>query len=230
MNKSRWFSYFQPFFSLFLKSSCVLCDRTAAGEFCQYCQKQLWRCQFSNKSQFWDQEVPVFIWGEYKGLLKRAIAAFKYENHPEIAKPLGYWLAESWLNYPKLATEKLTVVPIPLHRDKLKKRGFNQAELLAESFCELTGLPLQRQGLERVKNTKPLFDLSPNERQNEMKEALILGKGFRVRPPASSVLLVDDIYTSGTTIKSAIEALNRGGIKVYGTLAIATTNKLKIEE
>jgi ComF family protein len=229
MDKNRWFSYFQPFLGLFLKSSCSLCDRTAEGEFCQYCHQQLWRCQFSNKSQFWEQEVSVFVWGEYQGVLKRAIAAFKYENHPEIAKPLGYWLAESWLNYPALAIEKLTVVPVPLHREKLKKRGFNQAELLAESFCELTGLPLQRQGLERVKNTKPLFDLSPNERQDEMKSALILGKGFRARHPGRSVLLVDDIYTSGTTIKSATEALNRAGIKVYGTVAIATTNKSKIE-
>ncbi|OCR00968.1 amidophosphoribosyltransferase [Oscillatoriales cyanobacterium USR001] len=225
MDKHRWFSYFKPFLSLFLKSSCSLCDRTAQGEFCQYCQKQLLQCQFTNKNQFWLSEKPVFIWGQYQGVLKRAIAAFKYENHPEIAKPLGYWLAESWLNYPELAIDKLTVVPIPLHADKLKKRGFNQAELLAESFCQLTGLPLQRQGLERVKNTKALFDLSVKERQNEMKEALILGKDFRRRHPSNAVLLVDDIYTSGTTIKSATETLNRAGIKVYGTVAIATTKK-----
>ncbi|WP_449416534.1 ComF family protein [Phormidium nigroviride] len=224
MEKRWWTSYFKPFWSLFLKSSCPLCQRTARGGFCQYCQKQIWQCQFTNNSQLWQGEMPIFVWGEYRGALKRAIAAFKYDNKPEIGKPLGQWLAQAWLNYPELAIDKLTVVPIPLHATKLKKRGFNQAEILAENFCELTGLPLQRQGLERVKDTKPLFDLSRKQRQDEMKEALILGKGFRRRHPPGGVLLVDDIYTSGTTVKSATEALKREGIKVYGVVAIATTN------
>ncbi|HLO48497.1 MAG TPA: ComF family protein [Kamptonema sp.] len=223
MDKSRWSAYFKPFLSLFLKSSCFLCQRTAQGEFCQYCQRQLWQCQFANPGQFWQEERPIFVWGQYQGTLKRAIAAFKYDNNPAIGKPLGHWLAQAWLNSPELAIDKLTVVPIPLHAEKLKKRGFNQAEILAESFCELTGLPLQRQGLERVKDTKPLFELSPKERQNEMKEALILGKGFRRGHPTGSVLLVDDIYTSGTTVKSATETLKRAGIKVYGTVAIASS-------
>lgn len=225
MEKRWWTSYFKPFWSLFLKSSCSLCQRTAQGEFCQYCQTQIWQCQFTDRSQLWQAEIPIFVWGEYRGALKRAIAAFKYDNKPEIGKPLGHWLAQAWLNYPELAIDKLTVVPIPLHSAKLKKRGFNQAEILAENFCELTGLPLQRQGLERVKDTKPLFDLSRKERQDEMKEALILGKGFRRRHPPGGVLLVDDIYTSGTTVKSATIALKREGIKVYGVVAIATTRK-----
>ncbi|MBC6474997.1 MAG: hypothetical protein GDA48_21150 [Hormoscilla sp. GM102CHS1] len=54
---------------------------------------------------------------------------------------------------------KPVVVPIPLHADKRLARGFNQAELLAESFCQYTGLPLNRQGLERVRATEALFGL-----------------------------------------------------------------------
>ena len=225
MNQRKWTGLVKSFLNLFLKSNCPLCQRPAAGEFCPYCHKQLQRCQLTEPGRFWHSEQRVFVWGEYGGALKRAIAALKYDGNPQLAKPLGGWLAEAWLSFPELAIDNLTVVPIPLHQEKLKERGFNQAELLAESFCELTGLPLQRHGLERVKNTQALFALTPQQRQAEMKNALSLGKDFRRRLPRDRVLLVDDIYTSGTTVKSAIKILELSGISVYGTVALATPNK-----
>ena len=225
MNQRKWTGLVKSFLNLFLKSNCPLCQRPAAGEFCPYCHKQLQRCQLTDPGRFWHSEQRVFVWGEYGGALKRAIAALKNDGNPQLAKPLGVWLAEAWLSSPELAIDNLTVVPIPLHQEKLKDRGFNQAELLAESFCELTGLPLQRHGLERVKNTQALFALTPQQRQAEMKNALSLGKDFRRRRPRDRVLLVDDIYTSGTTVKSAIQILKLSGISVYGTVAIATPNK-----
>ncbi|MEG4292180.1 ComF family protein [Microcoleus sp. C2C3] len=225
MNQRKWTGLVKSFLNLFLKSNCPLCQRPAAGEFCPYCHKQLQRCQLTEPGRFWHSEQRVFVWGEYGGALKAAIAALKYDGNPQLAKPLGGWLAEAWLSFPELATDNLTVVPIPLHQEKLKERGFNQAELLAESFCELTGLPLQRHGLERVKNTQALFALTPLQRQAEMKNALSLGKDFRRRLPRDRVLLVDDIYTSGTTVKSAIQILKLSGISVYGTVALATPNK-----
>ena len=233
MKKRQWTGLVKSFLNLFLKSNCPLCQRPAAEEFCPYCHKQLQRCKLTDPGRSWDSETSIFVWGEYSGALKRAIAAFKYENNPQLGKPLGGWLAEAWLNSPELAIDNLTVVPIPLNREKLKQRGFNQAELLAESFCELTGLPLRRHGLERIKDTKPLFELSLPERQAEMKDALILGKDFRRRLPRDPlrglrqrVLLVDDIYTSGTTVKSAIKILKQSGISVYGTVALATPKKI----
>ena len=226
MNKRKWTGLVKSLLNLFLKSNCPLCQRSAAGEFCGYCHKQLQRCQLADPGRFWDSQQRVFVWGEYGGSLKRAIAALKYEGNPQLAKPLGGWLAESWLSFPELAIDNLTVVPIPMHKEKVKERGFNQAELLAESFCELTGLPLQRHGLERVKNTQALFALTPQQRQAEMKNALSLGKDFRRRLPRDRVLLVDDIYTSGTTVKSAIQILKDSGISVYGTVALATPNKI----
>lgn len=192
---------------------------------CRYCQRQLRQCQLANPGLFWKGETPVLVWGEYAGTLKRAIAALKYDNNPQLARPLGHGLAEAWLNSPAGSINNLTVVPIPLHPEKLKKRGFNQAELLAESFCERTGLPLQRQGLERVKDTKALFELSAKERETEMKNALSLGRDFRRRHPPGRVLLLDDIYTTGSTVKSAAKTLKQAGIRVCGVVAVATTNK-----
>lgn len=131
---------------------------------------------------------------------------------------LGYRL-------PGLGISPVTVVPIPLHPAKLKKRGFNQAELLAKSFCELTGLSLSSHGLERIKQTEALHELSPDQRLKEMQSVFNIGQDFRRRPPQGSVLILDDIYTTGATVKSAISQFQKSGISVAGIVAIATTQK-----
>ncbi|VXD20287.1 ComF family protein [Planktothrix paucivesiculata] len=209
--------------SLFLKPNCLLCNRPAKTELCDYCERQLLRCRFPPGAKF-ASEVPLCVWGQYKDVLKRAIAALKYNNHTQLAKPLGYGLAETWLLTPG-SISPVTVVPIPLHPDKLKKRGFNQAELLAKSFCQFTGLSLSAHGLERIKQTEALHELSPDQRLKEMQNVFNLGRDFRRRPPRGSVLILDDIYTTGATVKSAISELEKSGISVAGIVAIATTQK-----
>lgn len=219
----NWTQVFQGFLNLFMKSNCPLCDRPAEAALCQYCQRQLQQCQFAKPEQFWQNER-VFVWGAYGGKLKRAIAAMKYENHPELAKPLGYWLGETWLKSPISAQfAKVTVVPIPMHPEKQRKRGFNQAELLARSFCEYAGLPLQPQGLERIRDTKAQFGLSRSEREKNLDGAFNLGKAFRAKRPPGAVLLLDDIYTSGATVCAAEKTLQNSGIQVCGVAAIATS-------
>ncbi len=208
--------------NLFLESNCPLCQRPTSKEFCQDCVRQLQRCQLPHPS--WQGQLPVFAWGVYGGTLKRAIAALKYENQPQLARPLGHWLAEAWLNS-QLASTQLIVVPIPLHPKKQKQRGFNQAALLAESFCEITGLKLQHKGLERTLETTAQFGLSVSEREKNLAMAFQVGSEFRRHRPKHSVLLLDDIYTTGATAHSAAQTLQQQGIAVGGMVAIATTVK-----
>ncbi len=212
--------------SLFLKSNCPICDRPTELNFCEYCQRQLLRCQLKNPAKFWQGELPVFVWGAYEGILKQAIAALKYENQPDLARPLGHWLAQAWLKSPAATRiKKLTVVPIPLHPTKLKQRGFNQAELIARSFCEFTSYKEQPLGLERVRETKAQFGLSRQEREQNLTDAFVVSKSLLKHPSALPVLLVDDIYTTGATVRSAAQTLRRQGIEVYGLVAIATSKR-----
>jgi ComF family protein len=177
-----------------------------------------------NPSKFWQGELPVFVWGAYSGILKQAIAALKYENQPQLARSLGHWLGQAWLKSPAATrTKKLTVVPIPLHPTKLKQRGFNQAELIARSFCEFTGYKHQALGLERVRVTQAQFGLSAQEREQNLTDAFAIAKSLSQAPSTSPVLLVDDIYTTGATACSAAQTLRRQGIGVYGVVAIATS-------
>jgi len=153
------------------------------------------------------------------------IAALKYEGHSRLAEPLGQALAQSWLQsaISARAPQPLLVVPIPMHPEKQQQRGFNQAELIARTFCQQTGLR-QVKGLSRQRNTAPQFGLSAVDRATNLADAFELGAFFSGRQPLKSspaVLLLDDIYTTGATAQAAAQTLRRHQISVYGILAIA---------
>ncbi|MBC1241744.1 ComF family protein [Nostoc sp. 2RC] len=211
--------------NLFLQSHCPLCQRSTSQEICDNCARQLQKCQRQNSISLWKEPLPVFSWGEYGGIVKRAIAVMKYENQPQIARPLGQWLGESWLlNSPKRDSQAV-VVPIPLHASKLHQRKYNQAALIAQSFCEITGLKLKLDGLTRVRQTQAQFGLSVSGREQNLKTAFAVGQEFRHRLPNVPVLLLDDIYTTGATARSAVQTLREYGIVVLGLVAVATTVK-----
>lgn len=219
----NWTRNLKGLLNLFLESNCPLCQRPTSQEFCHDCTRQLQRCQLLHQSLLLT-DLPVFAWGVYGGTLKRAIAALKYENQPQLARPFGVGLAQAWLNS-QLASKALVVVPIPLHADKEKQRGYNQAALLAQSFCDFTGLDLQQMGLERILATQAQFGLSSSERQKNLTAAFALGPGFRRHRPANPVLLLDDIYTTGATVRSAAQTLRCLGIAVSGVVVLATTQR-----
>ena len=217
---------FKGLLSLFLKSNCPLCQRPAESTICHDCERKLQASQLRNPLQFWRQDLPLFVWGHYEGQLKRAIAVFKYENHPELGEFFGYNLGENWLKCNLLKKNpQLTVIPVPLHVEKQKERGFNQAEVIAKAFCHITRYPLHNEGLVRIRNTDALFNLNPQERQSEIKQAFRLGQGFPQPPRKQPILLVDDIYTTGTTVRECVNVLNAHQFPVLGIVAIASARR-----
>jgi ComF family protein len=213
--------------NLFLQSHCPLCQRSTSRQMCEYCQRQLQQCHLQDPKILWQQPIPVFSWGVYGGSLKRAIAVMKYENQPQIAQPLGQWLGETWLLNSPVSDRKLLVVPIPLHPSKQKTRGYNQAALIAQSFCQTTGLKFKLNGLERVRETKAQFGLSASEREKNLDAAFVVGQEFRRSPPTVPVLLVDDIYTTGATAAAAVQTFRECKIPILGLVALATAIKNK---
>jgi ComF family protein len=217
-------SFWQPFraqaLNLFLKPNCPLCDRASTDTFCKYCHRQLQECQLADPARYWQGNLPLFAWGKYEGSVKRSMAKLKYDGHRSIGNLYGEWLADSWQKSPPVnMPTKLILVPIPLHADKLISRGFNQAELIARSFSRATGAKLDL-SLQRTRSTVAQFGLSKSARQENVADAFALVSS--ALKPGDSVLLVDDIYTTGATVRSAALALRSIGINVYGVAVVAT--------
>lgn len=226
--------FWQEVLSLFLSRSCALCQRSAPQSLCDSCTAQVKSAAFPLHRcyQEGNPDLPLVAWGHYNDALKRAIAALKYENQTQLALPLGRWLAEAWQETrPQRSTppQGLTVVPIPLHAHKLKQRGFNQATLLAQVFCRYTGLALMDGGLLRVKDTEAQFGLSKSARLENVAAAFQVSpalqhRGLRTGNPGHkplTILLLDDIFTTGATAQSAQKVLQQAQIPVYGMVTLA---------
>lgn len=205
---------------LFLQQSCPLCDRPSSQLLCPPCWHQLTRCAHPDPIMKSIPAVPSLAWGRYQGALKRAIAALKYDPHPQLAEPLGRALGQCWQQSP-LTSRSPLVVPIPMFAEKQQQRGFNQADLIGRAFCQATGLSLVRQGLTRQRATMPQFGLGLQARQQNLAGAFTLGAAFQRQLPRQPVLLLDDIYTTGTTVQVAATELRRWGISVCGVATVA---------
>ena len=206
---------FKQLLSVFLQSRCAFCQRTTPTTLCGYCQQKLLSHQLPKGDRLKHNNLPVFAWGKYDGQLKRAIALMKYDNKPEIGRVLGELLGQAWLDSDLIKPRKITVVPIPLHHQKLKTRGFNQAQIIAQSFCQTTGYSLNSQALIRVRETKAMFDLNPEQRVKNLQGAFKVGNKL----PKHPVLLIDDIYTMGTTVKESVKVLSKA--EVIGVAVVA---------
>jgi ComF family protein len=209
------------FLSIFLEAQCPLCDRPASGGIvCPYCDRQLQQAKVPNPKYLWQGDLPLFVWGAYGGILKRAIAQMKYDNQPQLGTWLGEQLGHSWRQH--FPQQPLSIIPIPMHPSKQQERGFNQAELISRQFTQVIQAHHAPQVLVRRQATKALFDLNRQQRQQELANAFVLDaqakRGLGDRP----VLLIDDIYTSGSTAQAAYRTLQQGGVTVLGIAAIAT--------
>jgi ComF family protein len=203
-----------------------LCKRPSDRILCKDCDRQIAANQspdFLQKDYPITPEIPLYSWGIYDGALKRAIAACKYENHPEIMEAIAEKIADTWkrsANTKKTNLKKISVIPIPLHANKLKSRGFNQAELLARRFCDLNAIPCKPQLLRREKDTKAQMQTkSKQEREENLSKAFTVPLNQQSKP--QDVILFDDIYTTGATIREAIATLAANNIKVKGVIVLA---------
>ncbi len=201
---------------------CPLCQRPAKAVFCPDCQRRL-QAERLDSWPVTTSPWPLYAWGIHRGALRRAIYCLKYQGQRRIGAVLGEWLGSRWLEsrQPSSGSRRAygsdyTVVPIPLHAERLRQRGYNQAALISQAFCERTGLRHLPEALVRVRATAAQYELNPLQRQQNLAGAFALK-----RAPATPVLLVDDIYTTGSTIQAAQQVLVAAGIPVAGVIVVA---------
>lgn len=100
------------------------------------------------------------------------------------------------------------IIPIPLHRRRHRLRGFNQSEIVAKHLGKMTGIPVESGKVFRVRATKPQKQLNDKERRKNLKQAFAVKKGWKI---PKNVLLIDDIYTTGSTIDTVAALLKTKG-------------------
>ena len=218
---------------LFFPPRCVVCDRPLTyreSGVCINCENSLHiirdpRCMKCGKEVSEERDVfckdcidhahrfescrSLFL---YDDAMKKSIYRFKYDGRKEyaayyakvIAKELGEWI---------LSVKPDAFIPIPLHPNRLKKRGYNQAELIAAKLSALINIPVKTDVLIRQTDTIRQKELSLSARENNLKKAF---KTNENDVKLDTALLIDDIYTTGATMDAAAACLKDAGVsRVY---------------
>ena len=169
-------------------------------------------------------------YGSYDGGLHELIHLLKYEQVRPAANVLGRMLAEVIAGLQTgMTADPILVVPIPLHAKKLRQRGFNQSELVARAALKLLGddrYVLREEMLRRTRETKSQNGLTSHQRRENIRGAFAVTKAQELA--GREVLLVDDVFTTGTTASECARILRRAGAARIWVATVARTLKLDV--
>lgn len=179
---------------------CKRCGKQLRDERAEYCADCI------KKPHRYRQGKAVFL---YKGGIRQSLYRFKYAGEQEYAVFYAREAAElygRWVYDNKIEA----VVPIPMYRGKQRRRGYNQAEVFAKALGRELQLPVETDMVRRTRDTTPQKNLNERERKDNLKNAFQFTDNI---VKYKQILLIDDIYTTGTTIDAVAEALILGGVK-----------------
>lgn len=154
-------------------------------------------------------------------IVKKLINQFKYEPHiKELSKPLSSLIIAHFINLNKVTTfNDFILVPIPLYKKKLKKRGFNQASEIAKELSRILKIPFFDDILIKIKQTPAQVELKKEEREENIKGVFLCQKPELVM--GKKILLIDDIFTTGSTMEQCARLLKEAGAKEVWGIVVA---------
>lgn len=202
----------QSIIDLIYKKRCYFCKSTNNNmRMCLKCYKKI--VFFNSNFRQVIDGVRVFCATFYKDNTKKLIRAVKYHNEKGLVYYQAKLMCDYW-NTLDIKQENFIVVPVPMHKSRKKKRKYNHMDLVADAFVSLVGenLVLDTTLIERIKDTKPQYKLTYDERQKNLKNAFLLSKDFE-KYKDKKILIVDDILTTGSTLQEIIKTLQAKGLQ-----------------
>lgn len=194
---------------------CMKCGMPLTSEEEEYCGE----CSVCLE-RGWDQGRSIF---PYHGAVGNALRIVKKEGTEEFVRFFAKQMVKSQLAFIKRMAPEC-IVPVPLHPSKYRSRGFNQAELLAEALGVEINLPV-RLLLKKQKKTKDQKSLSKTERKKNVKDAFLVDEDAMGEQVPVSVLLVDDVSTTGSTLGACAGALKARGVSRVAFLSVCVAEQ-----
>lgn len=197
----------------FIPPSCFICKklkpgfgRIPAGRTCESCRKN---------SQIYAYLSPL----SYNGISCELIHGLKYRRITSLDAILARILAEYLSKFAISFPENSVVIPIPMHRSRLRVRGFNQSELIANHLGELINLGVESRILQKTKKTDPQVGLSGEKRRNNITGSFSVTNPTLIKQ--RDIILVDDVKTTGATLEEAARALKNAGAGKIWAVTVA---------
>ncbi len=157
----------------------------------------------------------------YTQEIKEIIHKFKYDDYGSYARLMGKKMGEFFVERNLVSVDY--IIPVPIHRKRRAERGFNQSEIMAKEISKFSKIPILNRTLIRIKNTEPQFGLNKEKRIKNIENAFSVAKPEKI--VGKDIILIDDIYTTGTTLKECKRVLENAGANniYYFTLSSTKT-------
>lgn len=202
---------------LIYRKKCYFCGNSKFSvKMCPNCYEKLEFNEFKANRIIYG--VDVFCAGIYTKELQKLIRGLKYHNQKDLAYFQAKFMYDYFKNLDILQNKDFELVAVPLHKNRIKKRKYNHMELVCEEFSKLSGFECNFDLIKRIKDTKPQYKLSRNQRLEN------LSKAFEVEKKAykgKTVLIMDDICTTGSTFEEMIKELNN--VEITNIVCLATS-------
>lgn len=198
--------------------ACGNCGRVDF-KFCAECRRLLGGVPVNAECKQVANLSGVCATGLHAGILQVALQSFKYEGARELASALAGRLI-TVLN--RLAWSIDMIVPVPLYADRLQERGYNQALLLSGHVARALSAPCRPSALRRIRETSPQARLSQGDRRLNVKGAFDAGESME----GQSVLLIDDVVTTGSTLSECAAALRAAEARCIYAIAVSHAQKM----
>jgi len=163
----------------------------------------------------------------YNDHVRSLVTGLKYSDRTDLAPWMAKWMVTAGRDFFAETADMPIVVPVPLHPMRMLERRFNQSAELARHIAQTTKAPYHPELLTRPRATRQQVGLSSKERERNVQGAFKIPVDKKIDVAGRRILLIDDVYTSGATVKSAARALKRGGVKQVDVLTFARVENLE---
>lgn len=199
---------FDSFLNLIYRKKCYFCGNSKYSvKMCPVCYDKL-EFKDVDANRIIDG-VDIFTAGNYTKELQKLIRGLKYHKQIDLAYFQAKFMYDYFKKIEVLKDKDFQIIAVPLHKNRIKKRKYNHMELVCLEFARLCGFECNFDLVKRIKDTKPQYKLSRNQRLENLDKAFEVNKDFYNDKP---LLLMDDICTTGATFEEIIKELKANGI------------------
>ena len=198
---------------------CGICGEICKDGLCKKCAIEIKKYEINlvnkNKKMYFNESMHIF---KYNAIIRQRLIEYKFQDKSYMYKTF----AKIILKNKKVCgfLEKYDIIiPVPIHKKRRLKRGYNQTELIAKEICKDISLELKTDVLIKQKNIIAQSELNKNERKQNIKNAFEIKSINEIID--KKILLFDDIYTTGSTVNECSKILRKAGAKQVGVLTIA---------
>ena len=198
---------------------CGICGEICKDSLCKKCENAIKKYKIDliskNKKMYFCESMHIF---KYDDIIRQKIIEYKFQDEAYLYKTF----AKIILKNKKVCgfLEKYDImIPVPIHKKRRLKRGYNQAELIAKEICKNLNLELKNNVLIKQKNIVAQSELNKNERMQNIKNAFGIKNANEIKN--KNIILFDDIYTTGSTVNECSRILKKVGVNKIGILTIA---------